>query len=186
MDLPGQDRGQQPLADRRVEMSAAFEGSDEEIGEARSVARAFLTDLREDHALPVSDRAMGMVELVVSEFVTNARKYAPGPFLLTLELTGEAVAVAVWDTEPQLPVILARDPQRVGRHGLEVVTAVSRSFEVHREPVGKRVVAAVTWCDDPVGDLADHRVVLSSPGEVQGGEEVPGSLLGPDRTAGAE
>jgi two-component sensor histidine kinase len=79
MDLPGQDQGQQPLADRRVEMSTAFEGSDEEIGEARCVARAFLTDLRKDHALPVSDRAMGMVELVVSELVTNARKYAPAP-----------------------------------------------------------------------------------------------------------
>lgn len=106
--------------------------------------------------------------------------------LLTLELTGEAVTVAVWDTEPQLPVILPRDPQRVGRHGLEVVTAVCQSFEVHREPVGKRVVAAVTWCDDPVGDLAGHRAVRSSSREVQGGGEVPGTLLGPGRTAGAE
>jgi anti-sigma regulatory factor (Ser/Thr protein kinase) len=167
-------------------MSAAFEGRDEEIGEARFLARAFLTDLREDHGLPVSDRAMGTVELVVSELVTNARKYAPGPFLLTLELTGEAVAVAVWDTEPRLPVILARDPQRVGRHGLEVVTAVCRSFEVHREPVGKRVVATVTWCDDPVGDLAEHQVVRSSSGEVPGEGEAPGSLLGPGRTVGAD
>ncbi|WP_326673388.1 ATP-binding protein [Streptomyces canus] len=100
----------------------------------------------------------------MSELVTNARKYAPDPFLLTFELTGEAVAVAVWDTEPRLPVMLARDPECVGRHGLEIVTAVCQSFKVHREPVGKRVVAAVTLSDDPVGDMAGPRVSSGSAG----------------------
>ncbi|MFI8075921.1 ATP-binding protein [Streptomyces sp. NPDC086033] len=132
MDLPGQKECHQPLTGCPVVVSAAFEGSNEEIGEARVLARAFLADLREEPGLSVTDRAMGMVELVVSELVTNARKHAPGPFLLTFELTGEAVAVAVWDTEPRLPVILAKDPERVGRHGLEIVTAVCQSFEVHR------------------------------------------------------
>lgn len=106
-------------------------------------------------------RAMDMVQLVVSELVTNARKHAPGPFLLTLELSGDIAEISMWDTEPRLPVILAADPQRVGLLALEIVTAVCQSFEVHREPAGKRVVAAIALADDPVGDLASPPVLSS-------------------------
>jgi hypothetical protein len=35
--------------------------------------------------------------------------------------------------------------------------AVCQSFEVHREPVGKRTTAAVELADDPGGDAAGHR-----------------------------
>lgn len=36
--------------------------------------------------------------------------------------------------------------------------AVCRSFEMHREPVGKRIVAAVALADDPVGDEASDQL----------------------------
>jgi anti-sigma regulatory factor (Ser/Thr protein kinase) len=87
--------------------------------------------------IPVSDRAMGMVQLVVSELVTNAHKCAPGPCLLDLEIIDGAVEISVWDTDPTLPVARAADPGRVGQHGLEIVIGVCRSFEMRREPVGK-------------------------------------------------
>jgi hypothetical protein len=35
----------------------------------------------------------------------------------------------------------------VGQHGLEIVTAVCRSFQASREPVGKRITAAVELVD---------------------------------------
>ncbi|MFI8186722.1 ATP-binding protein [Actinacidiphila glaucinigra] len=138
-------------------MSAAFEGS-EEIAEARALARRFLADVQAVHGLPVSGGAMGMVQLVVSELVTNARKYAPGPCLLTLQVNDGAVEVTVWDSNPVLPVARAVDPGRVGQHGLEIVMAVCRSFEMHREPVGKRIKAAVVLADDPGGDMAGRQV----------------------------
>ncbi|MDQ1014390.1 hypothetical protein [Streptomyces afghaniensis] len=72
------DEGQNPLADRLIRAGAAFEGS-AEIAEARAMAPDFLTTVQAVHGLPVSERAMGMVQLVVSELVTNARKYARGP-----------------------------------------------------------------------------------------------------------
>jgi len=97
---------------------------------------------------------MGMVQLVVSELVTNARKYAPGPCLLTLEVSDGAVEVTVWDSEPVLPIAKAADPGRVGQHGLEIVMAVCRSIEVRREPVGKRIKAVVVLADDPGGNVA--------------------------------
>ncbi|MER6977700.1 ATP-binding protein [Streptomyces carpinensis] len=156
MDLSGQDEDSQPLAERPLSVSAAFEAS-EEIAEARDLARSFLADVQAVHGLVVSGRAMGMVQLVVSELVTNAGKYAPGPCLLTLEVAEGAVDVTVWDSEPRLPIARAADPGRVGQHGLEIVMALCRSFEMHREPVGKRIKAAVVLADDPVGDVAGQQ-----------------------------
>ncbi|MFH8797007.1 ATP-binding protein [Streptomyces sp. NPDC017941] len=133
-----------------LSVSAAFEDS-QDIGAARDLARDFLTDVQAVHGLPVSGRAMGTVQLVVSELVTNARKYAPGPCLLTLEIQAGAVEVSVWDSSTTLPLILPADPRRVGQHGLEIVIAVCEGFAVRREPVGKRITAAITLSDVPGG-----------------------------------
>jgi hypothetical protein len=46
---------------------------------------------------------------VVSELVTNARKYAPGPVLMELRVSGAVVEVVVWDSDPVLPVARAAD-----------------------------------------------------------------------------
>ncbi|WP_418961547.1 ATP-binding protein [Streptomyces tritici] len=129
------------------------------MAEARDLARSFLTEVQSVHGLPVSGRAMAMVQLVVSELVTNARKYAPGPCLLTLEIEGGAVRASVWDSSTTLPAVLPADPGRVGQHGLEIVMAVCQSFSVHREPVGKRITADVVLADDPDGDVAGHQLL---------------------------
>ncbi|RPK54865.1 hypothetical protein EES43_27755 [Streptomyces sp. ADI96-02] len=143
---------QQSRGDGTLGVSAVFEGG-EDIAEARDVARAFLGDVQGVHGLPVSGRVMGTVQLVVTELVTNVRKYAPGPCLLTLDVEDGAVRVGVWDSNPKLPSILAPDPTRIGQHGLEIVMAVCHSFTVRREPVGKQIVAAVLLADDPAGDV---------------------------------
>ncbi|WP_435813822.1 hypothetical protein [Streptomyces tauricus] len=67
-----------------------------------------------------------------------------------------AVEISVWDTDPALSAACAADTGRVGQHGLEITMAVCRSFEVRREPVGKRVKAASMPTDDPGGDPAGH------------------------------
>ncbi|MGN5635840.1 ATP-binding protein [Streptomyces sp. AC154] len=138
-------------------MSAIFEDSTE-IAEARAVARSFLTDAQALHGLPVSDRVMGNVQLVVSELVTNARKYAPGPSVLTLDILDGAVQVSVWDGGTTLPVILAPDSSRIGHHGLEIVMAVSQSVGMHRKPIGKQIVATVALADDPGGDVLGKQI----------------------------
>lgn len=114
---------------------------------ARGQARSFLAALRTVHRLPVSDRAADLVELVVSELVTNSRKYAPGPCLLTLVLREDCVEVSVWDGNPVLPSVLPPDPYRVGQHGLEIVMAAAQAFRIEREGVGKRVTAAIALVD---------------------------------------
>ncbi len=156
MDAAAQDEGQEPLVDRPIRTGAAFEGS-AEIAEARDMARDFLTSVQAVHGLPVSARVMGMVQLVVSELVTNARKYAPGPCLLDLEIVEGTVEISVWDSSTTLPAVLAADPERIGQHGLKIAVAVSRTFCVHREPVGKRITAVIELADDPGGDPAGRQ-----------------------------
>ncbi|ORT55669.1 ATP-binding protein [Streptomyces sp. CB03238] len=81
-------------------------------------------------------------------------KYAPGPCLLDLEVSDGAVEISVWDSDPALPVPQEADPNRVGKHGLEIVMAVCRSFEIRREPVGKRIRVTIVLADDPGGHPA--------------------------------
>lgn len=124
------------------------------IAEARRHAADFLARVQSEYGLPVSARAMDLTRLVVSELVTNARKYAPGPVLLELRLVGGLVEVVVWDGDPALPMARPADPGRVGQHGLEIVMAVVQGFEVQREPVGKRVTARIALADDPDDTLS--------------------------------
>ncbi|MER7194645.1 ATP-binding protein [Streptomyces flaveolus] len=130
-----------------VRVSAEYEGSPGDIARGRELARGFLARLRAARGVAVSDRTVDVVQLVVSELLTNACKYAPGPSLVDLELAEDRVEVSVWDSDPVLPVPAPSDPGRVGRHGLEIVMTVCQTFEVRREPVGKRTTAAVRLAD---------------------------------------
>ncbi|GAA3068181.1 ATP-binding protein [Streptomyces glomeratus] len=157
MDQAAHGEDRQSLVDAPITVTAAFEGS-EEIAAARDLARTFLADLQAVHGLPVSGRVMGMVQLVVSELVTNARKYAPGPCMLTLEATDGALDITVWDSEPTLPIARAADPGRVGQHGLEIILTVSEGFTARREPVGKRITATIALADDSAGSPAGRQL----------------------------
>ncbi|CAL9341835.1 ATP-binding protein [Streptomyces sp. NPDC057838] len=139
--------------ERVIQTAVALDGDGSDIAQARRLATDFLTRVQGEHGLPVSRRAMESTQLVVSELVTNARKYAPGPVLLDLRITGDMVEVMVWDSDPVLPVARAADAGRVGQHGLEIVMAVAQGFEAQREPVGKRITARIALLDDPSGDV---------------------------------
>ncbi|MGW2836068.1 ATP-binding protein, partial [Streptomyces sp. NPDC001286] len=65
-----------------IQTSAAWVGDGEDIARARHLAAGFLARVQADYGLPVSQRVLDLTQLVVSELVTNARKYAPGPVLL--------------------------------------------------------------------------------------------------------
>jgi anti-sigma regulatory factor (Ser/Thr protein kinase) len=137
-----------------IQETVALDGDGHIIAEARHRAADFLARVQAEHGLPVSARALDLTRLVVSELVTNARKYAPGPVLLELRVSGDGVEVIVWDSDPVLPVARAADAGRVGQHGLEIVMAVAQGFEVQREPVGKRITVRIALLDDPGGDIA--------------------------------
>ncbi|MFJ4827279.1 ATP-binding protein [Streptomyces bacillaris] len=144
--------------------SAAYDMGSGEIARTRAFVREFLTDARSLHGMDVSERAMDLAQLVVSELATNVCKYAPGPCLLDLEAGDTVLDITMWDTGSVLPTARQADPTRAGQHGLEIVLAVCESFEVRREPVGKRVRVRISLLDVPrSGDAARSGDPAGSP-----------------------
>ncbi|MFE6826663.1 ATP-binding protein [Streptomyces sp. NPDC057690] len=141
------DQGSSAPGGNPAETMVALDGKDGCIARARRLTGDFLRRVQSRDGLAVSDRAMDLSQLVVSELVTNALRYAPGPVLLQLRIAGAAVEIVVWDSDPVLPVPQAPDPTRVGQHGLEIVRAVVENFVVAQEPVGKRIVARLGLSD---------------------------------------
>lgn len=121
----------------------ALDGEAGCIADARHHALAFLDRAQADHHLFVPARVSDLVQLVVSELVTNALKYAPGPVLMELRITAREVEIVVWDSDPEVPAARAADPGRIGQHGLEIVKAVTADLFVEQEPVGKRITARI-------------------------------------------
>jgi anti-sigma regulatory factor (Ser/Thr protein kinase) len=152
-DADGEDR---TAPDKHVMRAGyALDRDDSCIADARHHAVAFLARAHADH-LVVSDRVRDLTQLVVSELVTNARKYAPGPVLMELRITVRVVEIVVWDSEPTVPAARPADPGRIGQHGLEIVKAVTEELLIEREPVGKRITARITLSDTP-SDAATGR-----------------------------
>jgi anti-sigma regulatory factor (Ser/Thr protein kinase) len=122
----------------------ALDGGSACIGQARHFAGDFLSRARNTLGVTMSARVVELTPLVVSELVTNACKYARGPVLMDVRLVGGWLEIAVWDSDPALPVARAADAGRVGQHGLEIVTALAEGVQVRREAVGKRVTARLS------------------------------------------
>lgn len=121
--------------------AAHYTGEPGCIAEAREFAAHFVDQLRTEWCAAVDERVSGELMLVVSELVTNADRHSNGPYILELEGTDAAVSVAVYDSSDALPLRFPKDPQRIGRHGLEIVHAVAAEVTAERVPVGKRVSA---------------------------------------------
>ncbi|MFF0093269.1 ATP-binding protein [Streptomyces canus] len=100
----------------------ALDGDDGCIADARHHAVAFLDQAHADHHLPVPPRARDLTQLVVSELVTNALKYAPGPVLMELRINTHGVDVVVWDS-------------------------ATEDLFIEQEPVGKRITARIALSD---------------------------------------
>lgn len=139
--------GAGPSDAQAIAATVSLDGDGACIAEARHFAAGFLTRARADHGVPLSARAVDLTQLVVSELVTNAHKYAPGPTLMELRIADAMVAVTVRDSVRNRPVAHSVDPHRVGRHGLEIVEAVAQEFRIDVEPAGKSVTASIALTD---------------------------------------
>ncbi|MFD0068975.1 ATP-binding protein [Streptomyces sp. NPDC059944] len=126
-----------------LETSHALDGDSSRIAQARHVATAFLVKARDEAGVPVAQATVEIVQLIVSELVTNARKYAPGPALLKLHIRGSVLKVELGDSSPVVPAAKAPNPERVGQHGLEIVAALAQTLTVEATTVGKRITVNI-------------------------------------------
>ena len=105
----------------------------------RRLVRANLLDCGADPA------KAGDVELCVSELLTNAQRYSPGPARLELSLHHGAVHLEVSDTSTAPPNASSPDleGQRENGKGLHIVKALAYAVGVRTHPWGKTVKASI-------------------------------------------
>jgi serine phosphatase RsbU (regulator of sigma subunit)/anti-sigma regulatory factor (Ser/Thr protein kinase) len=84
-------------------------------------------------------------ELLVSELVTNAIRYANGEVMLRLILEPDTLVCEVHDTSPALPRVLQVDKDAENGRGLHVVSQVASRWGARRTSGGK-----VVWCQQQV------------------------------------
>jgi serine phosphatase RsbU (regulator of sigma subunit)/anti-sigma regulatory factor (Ser/Thr protein kinase) len=84
-------------------------------------------------------------ELLVSELVTNAIKYANGEVMLRLILEPDTLVCEVHDSSPALPRVLQVDKDAENGRGLHVVSQVASRWGARRTTGGK-----VVWCEQLV------------------------------------
>jgi hypothetical protein len=117
-----------------------FRGGSAMFPASRDVVHGFVDRLVERGVDP-ADSFLDAARLVASELVTNALRHAPGPCRLELTLVDDGVEIAVSDTGEGYPTFLPRDPLRVGRHGLEIVTRLCDEVITKPNATGKTVYA---------------------------------------------
>ncbi|MCX4993153.1 hypothetical protein [Streptomyces sp. NBC_00568] len=104
MDETSGDVGSgQPDTASPLEASLALDSDGSRIAQARHLAAAFLTKVRDDHGIPDMTATVETVQPIVSELVTNAHKYAPGPAHLHLRITGPVLRIELWDSPIRAP-----------------------------------------------------------------------------------
>src|SRR5580700_10398661 len=128
---------------------------------ARSMIRDPLKRWGLEDLIPVT-------ELLVSELVTNAIKYAKGEILLRLILESGSLACEVHDSSPALPRVLQVDRDAENGRGLHVVSQLATRWGARRTHTGK-----VVWCEQALS--ATVLEALSAADEIAAeiGEPVP-------------
>jgi serine phosphatase RsbU (regulator of sigma subunit) len=123
--------------DRRRQARWTLPGEPTSAREARRVIIKPLKKWRLGAFVPTT-------QLLASELVTNAIRYAEGPVTLRL-ICQDTLVCEVTDSSPALPRLwdAAGDDER-GR-GLQIVSRLSHRWGSRRTPAGK-----VVWCEQPI------------------------------------
>lgn len=122
-----------------LHLDEAYDGHPSCIRTARLTVKAFLTRVGTEHAARVPADTVSRAQLVVSELVTNAVRYADGSCGLNLAYRGHGVDITVWDKSPESVTVQEWDPARPGGFGLEIVRTLCGPLTVTPTPQGKRV-----------------------------------------------
>jgi len=105
-------------------------------------------------------------ELLVSELVTNAIKYANGEVMLRLILEPDTLVCEVHDSSPALPRVLQVDKDAENGRGLHVVSQVASRWGARRTTGGK-----VVWCEQLVPEEVKEAMLAAMGAEASVVEE---------------
>ncbi|MFC5799043.1 ATP-binding protein [Streptomyces formicae] len=121
-----------------------IEGGHESLLHARTACRR----LTRNAGWP--PEAQGDLALVVSELVTNACRHSSGPCRMSLEASGHAAVVEIWDSDPHIPDLPSTSsapPSETalacGGYGLGIVVSLCKCLDFFPQQVGGKTVRAV-------------------------------------------
>jgi serine phosphatase RsbU (regulator of sigma subunit)/anti-sigma regulatory factor (Ser/Thr protein kinase) len=126
------------------------------VRQARHLLRDPLKRWDLEDLLPVT-------ELLVSELVTNAIRYAKGDIELRVIHEPESVVCEVHDTSPALPRVLQVDKDAENGRGLHVVAQLATRWGARRNHTGK-----VVWCEQAIPEVVRDEIdeLANTPVEV--------------------
>ncbi|MGW3851661.1 ATP-binding protein [Streptomyces fagopyri] len=122
-----------------LHLDEAYDGDSSCIRTARLTVRAFLGRVGAEHLIRIPADTVSRAQLVVSELVTNAVRYADGACGLSLSYRGQGVDIVVWDESSQNVTVRDWDPARPGGFGLEIVRTLCGPLTVTPTAQGKQV-----------------------------------------------
>lgn len=122
-----------------LHLNEVYDGDPSCIRTARLTVKAFLARIGTEQLARIPADTVGRAQLVVSELVTNAVRYANGACGLHLAYRGNAVEITVWDGSPESGTAQAPDPARPGGHGLEIVQAICGPLHITPTAHGKQI-----------------------------------------------
>ncbi|MFI2436873.1 ATP-binding protein [Streptomyces sp. NPDC018693] len=109
----------------------------------------------------LDDEAVHTAELVISELVTNAVRYADcGEVSLEVRLIKAVLRVEVCDSSPVLPRPDFPDEHSENGRGLFLVAALTDRYGAEPTPTGKRC-----WAEIALSTGADHVIAVSLPSQ---------------------
>jgi serine phosphatase RsbU (regulator of sigma subunit)/anti-sigma regulatory factor (Ser/Thr protein kinase) len=139
------------------------------VRHARSLIRDPLKRWGLEDLIPVS-------ELLISELVTNAVRYANGEIKLRLVLEPDSLVCEVHDSSPALPRVLQVDNDAENGRGLHVVSQLAQRWGARRTHNGK-----VVWCEQLVPEEVSEAMYAAmassaSAAEARAQESVPAAV----------
>ena len=141
LDAPMHERREDALAhvdDRSPAPRRRFELG-HEIESPREARAAIVEAAQDLHLEPLTDD----LQLVVSELVTNAVRYAEPPVHVEIEAGDDAVTIAVVDGSPGRPAAKDADRDAEGGRGLLLIDLLAAETGVRPQPPGKTMWASL-------------------------------------------
>ncbi|AWE53900.1 ATP-binding protein [Streptomyces nigra] len=146
MATESQDGGKKPSTEQTQEWGARFDGGFGDVTRARLGAEEYLNTLARASP-PATPEYRDDILLVVSELVSNAIQYAPGPMELTMRKAFDGVHVTLGDTSTTRPAPRPFHPGtgKGGGIGWYLIHTLCDQVSVVVREDGKDVHAFLPW-----------------------------------------
>ncbi|MEU0041224.1 ATP-binding protein [Streptomyces sp. NPDC006333] len=123
-----------------LQVDEVYDATPSCVQTARHTMKSFLAQVGTEHLARIPADTVSGAQLVVSELVTNAVRYADGTCGMNLAYRGgHGVEITVWDKASGSLTARQWDPDCPGGFGLEIVRAICGPLTITPTDHGKQI-----------------------------------------------